>query len=541
MGWSIFDGVFFPHIFTDVFRFPIDYERYYKYRPVELLSGRLYWNVNNTMAFAKPIGRILDFIRGGEAIDPQFAAAFDAVDRKNLPHVLSPFRMRMFTIVSSWRLMYFVMLGFFRYRWMSQKIRKAYAAFNRVRDDLVPAHNLKVGLQNIEAWFEIILKKFTRRYFGGLCLSVFYLALLSIVLSLRMGKRGELLARKTIVGILDKTGEMVLAINELSRLARKKVKNLTTRNLKSLYKKDNIFRRHFDRFIKEFGHRGPAEFDIASPNWFEDYDMVFQLLSTTQHTEGNGIDRAQLIRDMLSNAKPFERFLLKVLIPRIEVFTPFRENGKHIYLKLGMKIKEQLLVMARILQKRGFLKSERDIFFLTLPDIAGIRDGTHAKAQILKRVRVRKKQWDAYRRTEAADIIYETGERITTAVVASTHLAGESLSFGKVTARARLIRNFDESHKLRKGDILVTHHTDPGWTPLFTTCSGVVIEVGGLICHAAMVARELGVPAVVVRGATSLIPDGATIELDADNGTVKILQKAKQRSQKVAESQGRKV
>ena len=100
-------------IFTDVFRFPIDHERYYKFRPIELLSGRLYWNVNNTMAYAKPIGRILAFIRGSEAIDPQFEAAFDAVDEESLPRVLSPFRMRVFTLISSWRFLYFIILGFF--------------------------------------------------------------------------------------------------------------------------------------------------------------------------------------------------------------------------------------------------------------------------------------------------------------------------------------------------------------------------------------------------------------------------------------------
>jgi pyruvate,water dikinase len=332
-----------------------------------------------------------------------------------------------------------------------------------------------------------------------------------------------MIARKTIVGILDKTGEMVLATQQLSKIARKKVKKVTVQTLKGLYKTDAVFRHHFDRFIAEFGHRGPAEFDIASPNWYEDYDMVFQLICTTQHTHEHAIDRAQLIRDMISRARPLERFFLRILIPRIEAFTPFRENGKHIYLKLGLKIKEQLLTIARSMKRSGFLRSERDIFFLTLPDIAGIRDNLYAKDEILKRVQVRKKQWDAYRKAEAADIIYETGERITTSFVASTRLTGEALSFGKTTARARLISNFGESHKLKRGEILVTHHTDPGWTPLFTVCSAVIVGVGGLICHAAMVARELGVPAVVIRGATSVIPDGALLEVDADEGTVTIV------------------
>jgi phosphoenolpyruvate synthase/pyruvate phosphate dikinase len=407
---------------------------------------------------------------------------------------------------------------------MAKKIIRAYDAFDHIKEDLTPVRDLRVGLQNIETWFELILKRFTRRYFGGLVLSVFYLALLSIALSLRLHKRGEMIARKTIVGILDKTGEMVLAINELSSIARERVKTVTVQKLKHLYKTDITFRHHFDEFIAEFGHRGPAEFDIASPNWREEYDMVFQLLCTTQYTEKRAIDRAQLIRAMLSGARPLERFFLKLFIPRIEVFTPFRENGKHIYLKLGSKIKDQLLAMARVMQENGFLKSERDIFFLTLPDIAGIRDNLFRKDEIMKRVQVRKKQWDAYQQAEAADIIYETGERITTSIVPSAYLTGEALSFGKATARARVIRRFDEGHMLKKGDILVTHHTDPGWTPLFTVCSGVIIEVGGLICHAAMVARELGVPAVVVRGATSVIPDSAFIELNADEGTVTILE-----------------
>lgn len=106
-------------------------------------------------------------------------------------------------------------------------------------------------------------------------------------------------------------------------------------------------------------------------------------------------------------------------------------------------------------------------------------------------------------------------------------LSGEPLSFGKIKARARVVKNFKDSMRLKEGEILVTHHTDPGWTPLFTIASGVVIEVGGIICHAAMVARELGVPAVVIRNATVLIPDGSLVELDADTGKVRIISKTK--------------
>jgi pyruvate,water dikinase len=127
-----------------------------------------------------------------------------------------------------------------------------------------------------------------------------------------------------------------------------------------------------------------------------------------------------------------------------------------------------------------------------------------------------------YRRAKPPDIIYESGERISASITESAILSGEPLSYGKIKARARIIKDFNDSSRLKKGEILVTHHTDPGWTPLFIVASGVIIEVGGVICHAAMVARELGIPAVVIRGATALIPEGKVVELDADEGTVKM-------------------
>ncbi len=521
--WSIFDGVFFPYMFTDVFDFPITRQQYHNFRPVELLSGRLYWNINNTMAFMKVIGPIIDLVGGGNAIDPQFVSAFKAVDIKRLPEPVPRLKMYVFTIISILRLSYYLGLGFFRYSWLSRKMTKSYASFDALYKTLTPVEDLTLGLQNIQRWFALILKRFTRQYFGGIFLSVFYLTLLSELLSLRLGKSGRTIARKTILGILDKTGEMVLAVHSLAAIAKKRLRRSTIAKLRHLYKTDDTFHTEFDHFLQEFGHRGPAEFDVASINWREDPDLVFGLIRTAQDTKKPNIDRTRLIRDLLNTSPPFECFLLKLFIPRIEAFTPFRENGKHIYFRFGSRIKEQLLVMARIMQRAGLLKQERDIFFLTLPDIEGVTNNQYGKTEILQRVSMRKKQWSSYKQIAAPEIIYETGERITPFVVASKILPAEPLSFGRVKAKVRIIGSFRESTKLKQGEILVTHHTDPGWTPLFTICSGVIVEVGGLICHAAMVARELGVPAVVLSGAVSLIPDGQLIELDADEGQVRLI------------------
>ncbi len=520
MTWSMFDRSFFPSILIDVFGFPISEERYREFRPVEMLSGRLYWNMNNTIAYGSAIGPMLDLVQGDRAIDPQMATALRSVDIKNLPKVLPNWKMFFFSFQALARMTYYLLLGFFRYGWMSQKIERSNIEFENLVARFAPDHEIPDAVEKIKGWMRLIMGKFARRYFGGIFLGGFFLTLLGGLLRVRMGKKGEALARKTITGIIDKTGEMAISISRLATLARKKLKIVNVAALRKLYRRDRGFHIQVEKFMNDFGHRGPGEFDVASPNWREDYAMLYRVMTAARNSEEYSIDRKSFIREILRSAKPYERFMLKVFIPRLEAHIPLRENGKHFYLKSTAKIKDQLSMIARHLVNQGHMKHVRDIYFLTLNDIERISTGELSKIDIINTITTRKRQWNEYRRAEVPDIIYENGERIMTSVKASRILAGEPLSAGKIRARARIIRDFSEVHRLKQGEILVTHHADPGWTPLFTVAAGVIIEVGGVICHAAMVARELGIPALSVTGATSLIKNGVIVELDADEGRV---------------------
>jgi phosphohistidine swiveling domain-containing protein len=523
MTWSVFDTSFFPGIMIDVFGFPITEEQYRQFRPVEMLSGRLYWNMNNTLAYGKSISPILDFIKGDQAIDPQMAAAFRSVDMQNLPRILSAPRMFLFSITALVRLLYYLALSFIRYGWMSKKIARVNVDIETYCADFEPSEDLTVAVGKVRNWMRVVLKRFARKYFGGIFLGGFHLALLSVLLSIRMGKKGEALARKTIIGIIDKTGEMAISINRLARCAREKLPAVNVSALKKLYKYDQEFRASIDRFMNDYGHRGPAEFDVASINWREDYTMLYSIITTARESSEYRVQREKIVNEVMQSVRPFERYVLKTFMPRLEAFIPLRENGKHYYLKATAKTKDQLLSIGKRLVESGYMRKPRDVFFLTLRDLDGIASGSHAKRDVQAIIDQRKKQWHEYRCAEVPDIIYESGERITTAVRKSNALVGEPLSSGKIKARARIISDFSKIHRLKQGEILVTHHADPGWTPLFTIASGLIIEVGGVICHAAMVARELGVPALSVTGATSVIPDGSIVELDADEGTVVIL------------------
>jgi phosphoenolpyruvate synthase/pyruvate phosphate dikinase len=519
MTWSVFDTSFFPGIMIDVFGFPVSEEQYRKFRPVEMLSGRLYWNMNNTLMYGKPIGPLLDSIGGDRAVDPQMATAFRAVDIDNLPKIMSSPRMFVFSITALTRLLYYLTLAFIRYGWMRNKIARKNDVLETYCATFRPSYDLAAGTDKVRCWVKVILKRFARKYFGGIFLGAFYLSLLGIILSMRLGKKGEAMARRTITGIIDKTGEMALNINRLAQLARRKISTVTVPRLRKLYNEDKAFRARIDEFMADFGHRGPAEFDIASINWREDHDMLYRVITTAGDSRYD-LRREEITKDLLNSVRPFERFVLKLFIPRLEAFIPLRENGKHYYLKATAKTKDQLLIIGQQLADNGFITKQRDIFFLTLRDLEGVINTHLTKDEVRSRVVQRKEQWHYYQLAEVPDIIYESGERITSTVHKSGVISGEPLSFGRVKARARIIRDFSKIHRLKQGEILVTHHADPGWTPLFTTASGLIVEVGGVICHAAMVARELGLPALSVTGAMSLIRDGALIEVDADEGRV---------------------
>ena len=237
MTWSMFDGVFFPAIMIDVFGFPVNEAQYQKFRPVEMLSGRLYWNMNNTIAYGSAIGPMLDLVQGDRAIDPQMATALESVDIKNLPKILPSWKMFFFSFQALTRMTYYLLLGFVRYGWMSQKIERSNDEFENLVAHFAPDQELSAAVEKIKIWMKLVMGKFARRYFGGIFLGGFFLTLLGGLLSVRMGKKGEALARKTITGIIDKTGEMAIRMNRLAALARKKLNFVDITTLKRLYKK----------------------------------------------------------------------------------------------------------------------------------------------------------------------------------------------------------------------------------------------------------------------------------------------------------------
>ena len=524
MMWSLFEKFLLPMIMIDVFGLPLTREKYRQYPGVENLSGRLYWNVNNTLAYGKTIGPFLDLMEADRNLDPQMATAMRAVDFESLPNLMPATKTLVFSVSAMIRLIHFVVKSFFFPKVFLRKLTQVNKEFEEQVKTIELTEDILTALHRIEK--NIAMETFARRYFGGIFLSIFYFILLQKFLGLRMGKTGEAIARKSIIGLIDKTGQMAIALDQLSILAGKKQSRAAVESLRELYATDVEFQQAYDEFISEYGHRGPAEFDIASKTYCEDPAIVFRMIAIPRDARSYVSKRSEIINEILNSLKPMERTIFKLFLPRLEIFVPMRENGKHYYFKQMAKIRDQFLVIDRNLKEKGYLKKERDIFFMSWDDLKAVGEQNLKPSQTLQLVADKKKEWELFKQAPVPDIIYESGERVTAAIAGGKILMGEPLSYGIVRAKVRVIHDLEESDKLKKGEILVTHHSDPGWTPLFMVASGVIVEVGGLICHAAMVARELGIPAVVLKGATSLIADGMLIELDADTGRVTILNKS---------------
>jgi phosphohistidine swiveling domain-containing protein len=522
MGYSFFEKIWFPGIVIDTFGFPLTIEQYEKYPPVERVLGRLYWNINNTAAYGRSIEPILKFTGAGTAIDPQLGIAMESIDVTAIPSPLSFTKMLFFSLKAMIRMGWFLTKSFFMFRRAKRVIDQACVEIDQLAQNMCPTTDFIEGTYNVRKWIQIISGQLSRRYFSGIVLSVFYLAVLSKILGWRMGKRGETFARMTTYGLVDKTGEMVLALRSLAVCAHSKVSCVNDKTLDELYDNDPDFHKQYDAFIAEFGHRGPAEFDVASITWHEDRFLVYSILQNPPWVK-RSVERSRVIRDILSELPSFERYVTRLFMPRIETLTAIRENGKHYVFKILSKVKDQLLLLEDDLIKKGLLEEARDIFFLRLNDLEAIREGTLSIGQISKLLTERKTEWYKYLNIKVPDIVYEDGEKVFLSTQGKADLSGTPLSYGRVRGRARIIKSFADTSILEQGDIIITNHTDPGWTPLFSILSGVVIEVGGLICHGAMVARELGLPAIVLPGAMSSIPDKTMIELDADEGIVKLI------------------
>ena len=208
-----------------------------------------------------------------------------------------------------------------------------------------------------------------------------------------------------------------------------------------------------------------------------------------------------------------------------------RDNGQHFLVKLFMPVRRLVAELGRRWAERGWLAQPDDVFFLAHTEIEAIAAANapgalpgHPDLQVL--VADRRAAHEFWHTQPAPDVLDPQGRPVDIAAESVSPddpnvLRGIGASRGRVEGIARVVMTPAEAARIQPGEILVTRATDPGWTPVFSLISGLVLEIGGQLSHGAIVAREYGLPAVInVTGATRRIVDGETITVDGSVGTV---------------------
>jgi pyruvate,water dikinase len=292
-------------------------------------------------------------------------------------------------------------------------------------------------------------------------------------------------------------------------------------------------------YLDHYGMRCAGEIDITRPRWSErPTTLVLMILGNIKNFEpGAGERRFEQGRqeawskeqELLERLRalpdgPRKAEETKRTIDRVRTFIGYREYPKYGIVSHYFVYKQALLEEAERLATAHVIREKEDIFYLTFQELHDVVRANHVDDHLIPQ---RKDAFRSYQALAPPRVLTSDGEVITGEYrrddLPAGALAGLPVSAGTVEGRARVILDMAEAD-LEAGDILVTAYTDPSWTPLFVSIKGLVTEVGGLMTHGAVIAREYGLPAVVgVEHATRLIRDGQRIRVHGTDGYVEIL------------------
>jgi rifampicin phosphotransferase len=292
-------------------------------------------------------------------------------------------------------------------------------------------------------------------------------------------------------------------------------------------------------WLEKYGMRGAGEIDITRPRWSERPSMLVPLILGNIRNFEPGAGKRRFEQG-LHEAMQKEQELLarlralpdgeqkaeqtKRMIDRVRTFAGYREYPKYSMISRYFVYKQALMNEAERLVQGRVLRDKEDIFYLRIQELHVVVRTRQVDEQLISR---RKKEFRSYQALTPPRVLTSDGEMIAGAYrrgdLPAGALVGLAVSAGIVEGRARVILDMAKAD-LEPGDILVTAYTDPSWTPLFVAIAGLVTEVGGLMTHGAVIAREYGLPAVVgVEHATRLIRDGQRIRVHGTEGYVEIV------------------
>ncbi|MBC6167505.1 phosphoenolpyruvate synthase [Listeria booriae] len=292
-------------------------------------------------------------------------------------------------------------------------------------------------------------------------------------------------------------------------------------------------------YLDKYGMRCAGEIDISRTRWSEDPTILipmilsniknFQPNASHQKFEQARKEALQKEQDLLARLKNLpdgeqKAAKTKEVITVLRNLTGYREYPKYGMINRYFVYKQALLKESAQLVQAGIIKEPEDIFYL---DFEELHEVVRTEQLDYTIITTRKADYNQFDKLTPPRVLTSDGEIITGKYkrenLPPDAIIGLPVSSGTIEGRARVILNMADAN-LEEGDILITPFTDPSWTPLFVSIKGLVTEVGGLMTHGAVIAREYGLPAVIgVENATTRIQDGDHIRVNGTEGYIEIL------------------
>ena len=299
-------------------------------------------------------------------------------------------------------------------------------------------------------------------------------------------------------------------------------------------------------YIEKYRYHSRTELDITVPRWDEDVEFVLETLKDylRAHDEAHNPEvlhqrqyelhlaekeKAEVAfgRGFLARLFPFSRKSFFKRMNMVRDYAWWREEMRDRSTRTYYLIRKYTMEITRRWVEEGRIKEANDIFFLRFWQVFDVLEGRMSHEEANQIIRDNKDYHASFRNFRNPNEIgsrWKIEEEIRKGMSGDRPLQGIGCSPGVTRGRAKVIRDISDTHRLEQDDVLVTFFTDPGWTPVLNLVSAVITETGGLLSHAAIIAREYGIPAVLnVRDATALLKDNQTIEVDGDKGEVRIV------------------
>lgn len=348
------------------------------------------------------------------------------------------------------------------------------------------------------------------------------------------------------------TTEMDLSLWTISRAirqderARLEVENHSASVLAEMYRNGTLSpltASLMTEFLVRYGQRGLGEIDAGRPRWNEDPAPLFDLLKTFLKMEDGDTapDRAYVQGQVIAETAIstlcetvrhtrrgwFKALLVRFLASRVRAWMGMREYPKFFLVRTFGAFREVLLQVGDQFCRNGYFQHMDDLIFLKLPELRKLADNPHNPTwQYLIGQRRAAYEYEMHRR-QVPRVLLSDGRAFYAGIASDGKegniLWGSPVSAGVVEGPVRVVTD-PRRADLQPGEIMVCRGTDPTWTPLFLTAGGLIMEMGGMMTHGAVVAREYGLPAVVgVDQATNVLKNGQRIRLDGSTGRIELL------------------